>query len=386
MTATMTETRRADTGLPKLNGKHRYSLLRAIRSQLGDGTSFNGIEREVHEELAGRRSSKPRGILVPWNAPLPERRALDTTAGAGSIQTTHPRGMLIDGLRPKLSVARLGGQIANITEGDAKGDIQIPVKSAVTPVSWVGEGVAPSQSNMTVGSVSLTPKTCTAVTDLTRRMISEGDPGFEQFVIDDILASIAVAVDGAALNGPGSSNQPLGLLQTSGLPAITIANAGANGGAITYADLVALETALGTNLGDSPTDARVGFLTSVGGRGVLRQLDLGGATPSGRFAWAAKPTMIDGAIRTVESVLGYPAVATTLVPENITLGSADNITVACLGNFTDLLVNLFSGFDMIVDPYKQSTGGIVRISGFQDIDCVVRRAGSFVLAAGWLAS
>jgi HK97 family phage major capsid protein len=383
MTATMTETR-SNPGLPKLDGRNRYSLMRAIRSQLG-GLKLDGIELEVHQELGRRRSTKPKGVLVPWDAPLPERRALTTTTGSGSIQTTHPRGMLIDALRPKLAVARLGGMIANITEADARGNIQIPVKSAVTPVSWVAEGSAPSQSNLTVGSVSLTPKTCTAFTDLTRRMITESDPGFEEFVIDDIAASIAVAVDGAALNGPGSSNQPLGLLQTSGLPSIAIVNAGVNGGAITYADLVALEDKLGVNLGDSPLDARVGLLTSVGGRAALRKLDLGGATPSGRFAWNAKPMVIDGVLRTVESVLGYPAVSTSLVPENLTLGTSNNVTAACLGNFTDLLVNLFSGFDMIVNPYLQSTGGIVRITGLQDVDVAVRRAGSFVLAAGWLA-
>ena len=52
---------------------------------------------------------------------------------------------------------------------------------------------------------------------------------------------------------------------------------------------------------------------------------------------------------------------------------------AYFGNFNDLLVGMWSGVDLTVDPYSLSTTGTVRIVAFQTVDVAVRHAVSFCL-------
>ncbi len=86
--------------------------------------------------------------------------------------------------------------------------------------------------------------------------------------------SIAVAVDAAAINGLGiASNQPLGLMQTPGVPTYILAADSGNGGAPAYADVVGMEDAAGNLNADSEADARMGWLTSPNGRSKLRRTD-----------------------------------------------------------------------------------------------------------------
>jgi HK97 family phage major capsid protein len=370
----------------------RYSFRAAVKNALANGGELKGgIEAEVDQEMRRHMGRSARGFWVPWSAPAPksrELRNLTQATGVGGIATIIPDGMFIDSLRPKLAIARLGGQIVDLTAGGDRGYVAIPVKQTPAAVSWLGDGAAPpSESNMVVGQVDMRPRTVSAFTDVSRRMLTLGQPGFLSFVIDDILVSLITAIDGAAVAGPGIQNQPLGLLSNSGIPSITAKNDVGNGGLPTYTDVTTLEYIVSQFNGDAPMDARMGFLTSPGGRFALRSTDIGAseATPAttGRMAWHAKPMLLDGVLTTVDTVLGYPAVASTQVPQNLTKGTGTNLTAAVLGNFHELVVNLFSGFDCVLNPYLFSTQGVERVSGFIDLDVATRRPGSFCVLAGW---
>ena len=50
-----------------------------------------------------------------------------------------------------------------------------------------------------------------------------------------------------------------------------------------------------------------------------------------------------------------------------------------MGNFADLLVAMWGGLDLTVDPYSNSKSGRLRIVVFQDVDFAVRRTESFCL-------
>ena len=47
----------------------------------------------------------------------------------------------------------------------------------------------------------------------------------------------------------------------------------------------------------------------------------------------------------------------------------------------DLLVGMFSGLDIVVDPYSNSTSGTVRVVALQSLDVNVRHAVSFCTAS-----
>ena len=47
------------------------------------------------------------------------------------------------------------------------------------------------------------------------------------------------------------------------------------------------------------------------------------------------------------------------------------------GNFRDLVIGMWGGLDLMVDPYSGSTSGTVRIVALQDVDVAVRYTESF---------
>ena len=67
----------------------------------------------------------------------------------------------------------------------------------------------------------------------------QGTPGIEELVRRDLTDGILAVVDSAVLNGSGSSGQPTGIRNTSGIGSVAM---GTNGGAITMEKIVDLET------------------------------------------------------------------------------------------------------------------------------------------------
>jgi hypothetical protein len=84
-----------------------FSIGRAITA-IANEKRLNGFEAEIDAEMTKQMGRSARGFWVPWNAPI-ERRNLTTTTGPGSITAQIPYLLLIDVLRPKLAIARLGG-------------------------------------------------------------------------------------------------------------------------------------------------------------------------------------------------------------------------------------------------------------------------------------
>ena len=153
-----------------------------------------------------------------------------------------------------------------------------------------------------------------------------------------------MAVDAAAINGLGlASNQPLGLLQTPGVPSYSLAADSGNGGVPAYADAVGMEEAAANLNADSEADARMGWLTSPNGRSKLRRTDSSAAVSgtSGRWVWRDDQN----------TVISYPAMATTNVPSNTTKGAgpASPPRFTAIGGIWS--VNLFSAVDILYTPF-----------------------------------
>jgi HK97 family phage major capsid protein len=198
------------------------------------------------------------------------------------------------------------------------------------------------------------------------------------------LAAIASEVDRVCLNGLGTFSNQLGLLQaTGGVPQFTPAT----GGVITYADLVGMKKTIGQANADAPADAKMGWITSSAGRSKLELLDVGGATTTGKFAWKAKQCVVNDEVVTCESILGWPAEATESVPSSLSGSSISNSTSLAVGNFSDMLINFWGdGVDILVDPTKFSSLGVLRITAFFDVAMAIRRPKSFCVYSAWSAA
>ena len=225
------------------------------------------------------------------------------------------------------------------------GNVAIPRQSGAATAYWVAESGAPSESQQTIDQVSLTPKTVAAFTDYSRRLMLQSSIDVENMVRRDLAAVLGLKIDSAGLYGTGSNSEPLGLKLISGIGTEDFA-----ADAPTFAEVVALESDVATAnaLLGSPV-----YLMNATMRGNLKttKKDAG----SGIFL------MENGEVN------GYRGVLSNQV------ASGD----LWFGNFADMLIGYWSGLDIMVDPYTNSTSGTVRVIAMQDVDVAIRHPESF---------
>jgi HK97 family phage major capsid protein len=219
----------------------------------------------------------------------------------------------------------------------------------VAAVGWTGEGMSAPEGSPTVDAVTLTPKTVAARVSITRTVLKSAfERNYERRVLADIVAGIGVEIDRVGLVGDGVG-KPTGLLNAAGVNSTAM---GVNGAAATRAALVELERLVGIANGDAPADVSLGWIGSPDLRAKMRTIVDGSG-----WLWSD-----------ADRVVGKPAYATTNVPSNRTKGTGTNLSALLFGNWRDCVVNLFTPVDVLVDPYEQSTEGVVQVSAFQDVD------------------
>ena len=365
----------------------RFSLMRAIQALANPNDramrDAAGFEFDCSREVGKKIGKNPQGIYIPRDVTMTplmgmNNGAFDTTArmvqailardllkGTGSaggytVATDLLAASFIELLRNRMMVRKMGATIL----GGLVGDVAIPSQTGGATAYWVAENGAPTESQQTLGQLALTPKTCGAFTDISRKLLMQSSIDAEAFVRADLAAILALAIDLAAINGSGSSNQPLGILNTSGIGSVV---GGTNGLAPTWANIVGLETEVAL---DNADIGSMGYLSNAKVRGKLKTTEKAAST--GMFIWgdqASEPGM--------GSLNGYRAGASNQVPSNLTKGSSSGVCSAIIfGNWADLIIAEWGAVDVLVDPYTGGAAGTVRVRVLQDIDIALRHAES----------
>lgn len=325
-----------------------FSLLRAIHA-LANPTDRNAQEAAAFEFECSRAAAEAygraaQGILLPAEVMRNWHRDMNSSDDSALFTDDFRGGDFIDALRNASSVMQAGARMLS----GLSGDVKIPKKTAASSAGWIAsEGGASSESEMTVGSVSMAPKTLGAFTDVTRQLMIQSSMDVEALIREDLAEAIALAIDLAGLEGSGSSGQPTGILNTTGVNTVTNF-AGANP---TFAEVVTLETAVAE---DNALLGNLAYILPAAMNGALKTTEK--ATGTAQFV--AEP---GGTIN------GYQSIVTNQ-------GTAGNLY---FGNFADLLIGMFGGLDIVVDPYTSSTSGTVRVVALQSCDVAVRHAVSF---------
>lgn len=370
------------------NGRHQFSLMRAAAGFLPGAQGLTGLEKEVSKALE-ERSGIPAnvgGFKMPYRTRSltfaeidrerrkrdTERRlealefrtsVLNTSAGSGSIPTNLDKDW-IELLRNNMVVDAAGARRIM----DLKGKLAIPRQNAAATAYWVAESAAPTASNQTLDQVLFTPRTIGAFTDISRRFfeLTILDSG-EELVREDLTSILGRGVDLAALNGPGNSFTPLGILQNSGITSTRTVSLGANGGVPTWAALVELYT-----------------IVSRGNAAGLGQFSyIGNADVEGTLATTAKigstfPVYLleDG------KIYAKPFLPTQQLPNSFTKGSTSGSLSPLIGGiWNQLMLAFWSGVDILIDPYTGSNTGTVRIVALQDMDIQPRHNEAFSVIA-----
>jgi HK97 family phage major capsid protein len=279
------------------------------------------------------------------------------TAGGNTVATDLLAASFIDLLRNQMALDQMG--IRQLT--DLNGNLAIPRQTGGATAYWVAESGDITESQQAFDQVPMTPKTVGAFTDVSRRLLLQSSIDIEAFIRMDLAMVLGLAIDAAGISGPGSSNQPRGILSTSGIGAVI---GGTNGAALTYGHLVDLESAVGTA---NAAVGNLGYLVNAKTRGHCKK--------TVKFGSGTEMPIWDGGS---EPLNGYRAGVSNQVPGNLTKGSADGTASAVIfGNWSDLIMGMWSGLDLLVNPFTGATSGTVRIHAFQDVDFAVRQPGSF---------
>ena len=345
-----------EVGLSKDESKE-YSLARGIKAMATGDWSDAGFEKEVSDTISKQNGKQARGLFVPSDISWGKRDLTQgsATAGGNLVATDLLAGNFIEALRSRSYVREAG---ATVLSG-LVGDVAIPAMNAVTTAYWVAENGAPTEGAPTYRQVTMNPKTVSAYVDISRHLMHQATPNIDQIVRNDIVKSLATAVDKGALVGTGSSNQPTGITATSGIGSVAI---GTNGGAPTWASVVEVWETVAT---DSADMGALAFFTTPKIVSKLMQTAKVSSTDS---------VMI---MNTQDNLMGYKLYSTSQLPDDLTKGNQSASSPLIFGNFNDLIIGEWGNLDVQVDPYSLSTTGATRIASFYDVDIAVRHAQSF---------
>lgn len=351
------------------NGDHHlerelrgYSLRRAIAGAAGLSVDW-GRERELSSEIVKRSGRSFEGIGVPMSlfthAPY-EARVFTTAAPAGGpgsniISTDYRGDQFIDILRPNSAVYRMG---ATMLTG-LVGNVAIPRLKVSSTFGWVAENAALSAADPEVEQVSLAPKHGGCITEYSRNMLLQTSPDVESLLRNDMALNIASGIDKAAIAG-GGSNEPVGILGTSGIGDVP---GGTNGLAPTWANVLALIATV-----QNANGAAAGFLTTFNAIKKMRSTVRVASTDS-RMIQEGRDSLAD-----------YPLSASNNVPNTLTKGTSGAVCSALIfGDFSQVLIGVWSELDVLVNPYETTaySKGNVQIRAMATLDVKLRHPLAF---------
>ncbi len=337
-------------GMTKADVKH-YSLFRAITAQAAGNWKDAEYELECSQKVAENLGKDARGFYVPWEV---QRDTMGTNSGTGItdagalVGTDHLGGSFIDALRAESLSGKLGARFLT----GLRGNVDIPKLTAGATFYWLAEGADVTASTATLASVTLSPKTIAGSVAMTRRLLKQSDPSVEAIIRQDLILGAALAIDTAVIAGSGAAGQPTGIINTSGVNTVTIADA--TDYSPTFAESVKFETELAT---DNALRGSLQWVTTPAINGKLKTTAID--TGSGLM------------VNTNGVVNGYGMTGSSLVPTQRVI----------FGNFNDVIIGMWGVLDIEVDKATLAASGGLVLRVFQDVDVAIRHAESFAIDA-----
>ena len=379
-----------------------YSVCRAILAALTKDWTGAGLEKEVHDALC-KRNEKLTGIRNTNNIKIPffdlmvnlreandgYKQLMRSAAVRNQLQRIYQRdfqvgdalqgGNLVETQLDDTRFIEIFRNVAMILQAGAQtltglvGNLDIPKQLTGsidgTNTYWVAEGADPGQIDATFGLLKIRPKTLGAWMVATRLMLLQPSIDIEQFMRRELATNIALGVDRAAISGTGTNDEPLGILNTPGVNAITH---GANGAPPEWPRIVQYETKIAT------ANAYAGSMRWVGNarmRGELKSREKFSGT-SGQTLWMDSPNAPGEG-----TVNGYRYHCSNQVPGNLTKGTGTNLSALIFGKFSELFFAEWGNTEILANPYgSQYLSGGIQIRILHTCDIGIRHPECFSAA------
>jgi len=349
-----------DIGLTQKETR-RFSWLKLINHMAKPGSEQyrRAAEFEIETCLAAEKNQNraARGFIIP-NEVLNDRRikthphygTRELQAGSGDganlVPTILDAASFIEFLDNAMVSVRAGATVLR----DLDGIINIPRRDAAITGGWLAESADAGDTTPSYDQVQLSLKTYGLRVDLSRQLRLQSSMDVESMVARQISLSVALALDKAAMTGPGTGNAPTGVGVQAGVGIQALATINQ----ITWAEAIGLQSDVMT------ANAFFGNLAyaihpTLAGDAKSRSRDSG----SGRY------------VMENNEIDGYRAFISAQVAD---LGAA-GANNAIFGDWSSLLIGYWSGIDVAV--HKEFDDGRTRLVVFVDADCNVEHAGSF---------
>lgn len=339
------------------NECRRYNLANVLR-HLANPNDRDLAEKVQFEIEVSKRTNQfynttSEGIRVPVEVLA---RSMSSAAGQGGefISTENRVDMFVELLRAKSPFIKRATVLSGLN-----GNVDIPRQLSGSTAYWLNEDEATTESSATFDQLELTPKTVSAHSYATRRLLMQSDMVVENFIENDLYAALAQEIDRVCAYGDGNK-KPTGILSTVGIASVEM---GTDGGAITYKKIVDIETEVANADADFGSMA---YITNPKVRGAAKTTEV--ATGSGKF-------ITDG-----KEMNGYPLDVSTKVISNGTKGSSNGVCSDLLfGDFSDMIVGFWGSVDIKADPFTQMDKGGIRFVAMQEVDVIIRNPAKFAV-------
>lgn len=350
------------------NDTQQFSICKALVACTGKDWRNAGLERSMSEAIAKKIGRDSAGFFVPMSIPM-SRAAYAVgapTTGGNLVATDLHASSFIELLRNKCQVINLG---ATMLTG-LVGNVDIPRRSAATTAYWTAEAGTITESEGTFDKISLSPKTVAALSRYSRNMLLQSTPDIEMLVRSDLVEIIALAIDKAAISGPGTGNQPTGILNTSGIGSVV---GGTNGLQITLDHMLDLVAAV---MNANAAGNSMGYLVNSKTQTSLSKLK----SSTGQYLWARGGEFTSIAERMVDRINGYPVLQTNQLTSAGTKGSGTNLSTAIFGDWSSLTIGEWGVLEILPNPYGTGFAtGQVDIRAMQSVDIGLRHPESFAV-------
>lgn len=379
----------------------QYNLCRGIMAHVRNAENpskrENTFETELSEEIAkGWEGRKHGGLFVPFKmkvdpekarlaAELLVRTGVSTALTAGTATKGHELvftepGPFIQFLYNRMRLKELGAE----TLSGLQGNIAFPKQTGKASGSWVAEnpGTDVADSNLTLSQVTMTPHTYQSSTAYSRQLLAQAVIDIDNLVRSDLARDVALAIDLAGINGTGASNDPTGILHTTGVQSYTLEGDSANGALPVWDDITKMEELLEDVNADQVGD--FGWLTTPGVKGRFKRTPRLLYAPTGSTVVnvTGDPIWSDD-----DTIDGYEARSSNQVPKGLTVGSSNSAHALIVGVFSALINGMWgSGFELVVDPYRLKKQGLIELTTFVLTDWANRYPVAFAAAVDVLTS
>ncbi len=336
----------------------RYSYVKAFSDIANNGRglgSVTGFEKEIAEEAI--KEAREAGVQTHGNILIPARmvkysadkRLLDVaTEGADLVRTEYKP--MIPSLHIKPVVDKLG--ITKYT--GLKGNIKIPRSTNEATFVWETENSSADEFTLTFDAVDLSPKRLAGYTDVSGQMLVQSNEITEAYLRTKIEQGIALAIDQAFVSGATGGNNPVGILNYSGVNVVSL---GTSGGDITYGALVAMVAAVEA---DNGRDGNSGFLFNTNGFAALARTPYQSSGVEGNFI--LKPGM--------ENFWGHKYVISNVMPSDLAETTTGLSGMIYSSNWKSAILATWGGVGILFDPYTQALVNKMRIvvNTYADVD------------------